>query len=248
MISQAESTVLLIPVFNEAANIPALSAELRAHFPGAAICWINDGSTDDTEHLLRATGDRWLRFPFNLGIGPAMQAGFRFALENGFEFVIRMDGDGQHPPSECVKLAERMRRGDVDAVIGSRFLGVEGYRTTWRREMGIRALAALLSRVCGCQITDPTSGFQMLNRRAIEFFSRHYPADYPEPEALALLARHGYRFCEAPVSFRPRRAGVSSIGRRGAIFYALKVGLALFVDRFRAPDSRFARAREEKLS
>lgn len=247
MASLAENAVVLIPVFNEADNIPALRAEIRAHLPDAAICWINDGSTDDTERLLRATGDRWLRFPFNLGIGPAMQAGFRFALENGFEFAIRMDGDGQHPPAECVKLAECLRRTDVDVVIGSRFLGTDGYRTTWRRQIGIRALAALLSRVCRCRITDPTSGFQMLNRRAIEFFSRHYPADYPEPEALALLARHGYRFCETPVNFRPRRAGVSSIGRRGAIFYALKVGLALFVDRFRAPDSRFAGARQENV-
>ncbi len=241
MLPIAGPTLLLIPVFNEAENIAALNAEIRAALPGIEVCWINDGSSDGSDREIRATGRRWLNLPCNLGIGSALQTGFRYALDEGFEYAIRLDGDGQHPPDQCIRLAERMRRDDVDLVVGSRFLADGGYRTAWHRQAGIYALAWLLSRACRRRITDPTSGFQMANRAAMAYFAHHYPADYPEPEALALLSRQGYRCCEVPVVFRPRRAGVSSIRHWGTLFYAFKVGVALFVDRFRAVDPLFDR-------
>lgn len=241
MLPIAGKPLALIPVFNKAENIAPLHAEIRAALPDMEVCWINDGSSDDSDREIRATGCRSLRFPCNLGIGNALQAGFRYALDEGFDYAIRLDGDGQHPPAECVRLAERMRQGDMDLVIGSRFLADGGYRTVWYRHAGIRALAWLLSRACRRRITDPTSGFQMANRSAMAYFAHHYPSDYPEPEALALLSRQGYRFCEVPVVFRPRRAGVSSIRHWSTLFYAFKVGVALFADRFRAVDPRFDR-------
>lgn len=174
-----------------------------------------------------------------------MQAGFRYALEQGYDYAIRLDGDGQHPPSECAALIERMAQGDVDLVTGSRFLGDGGYTSTIVRQAGIAGLAAFLSWACRQKITDPTSGFQMVNRPAMTYFSYCYPLDYPEPEALALLSRQGYRFAEVPAKFRERQGGKSSIRRWGTVFYMFKVCVALFVDRCRAVDPRFDRRHME---
>jgi glycosyltransferase involved in cell wall biosynthesis len=241
MFPSSEKFIFLIPVFNEADNISPLYGEIRSRFPDAAVCWIDDGSSDETAAKIRATGARSLHLSCNLGIGRAMQAGFRYALNQGFAYAIRIDGDGQHPPAECVHLLERMRRGDMDLVVGSRFLGDRSYTSVWYRQAGIWGLSLLLSRICRRRITDPTSGFQIANRSVMTLFAHSYPSDYPEPEALALLSRQGYRFCEVPVRFRPRVAGQSSIGNWGTLFFAFKVFVALFVDRFRSVDPRFDR-------
>lgn len=176
-----------------------------------------------------------------------MQAGFQYAFENGYEYAIRIDGDGQHPPAECEKLIARMMQGDMDMVVGSRFLGLESYKSTWSRQMGIYGLSTVLSWACRRKITDPTSGFQMVNRAVMYYFAHKYPVDYPEPESLALLSRQGYRFCEIPVKFRARERGVSSIKKWGTVYYMFKVGVALFVDRCRAVDPRYARENTEAL-
>ncbi len=173
-----------------------------------------------------------------------MQTGFRYALEQGFDYALRLDGDGQHPPAECARLIERMAAGDVDVVIGSRFLA-GGYEGAWHRSLGIRILSWFLSRICRRKITDPTSGFQMANRAAMTLFAAQYPTDYPEPEALALLSRQGYRFAEVATAFRARRRGRSSLQGRAALYFAFQVFLALFVDRLRDVNPRLARHRLE---
>ncbi len=239
------NTIALIPVFNEEANIAPLLKEVGQHLPGVPVCVINDCSRDGTAQKLKAAGCAYLNLPCNLGVGGAMQAGFRYALEQGFDYAIRLDGDGQHPPSECEALIDRMVLGDVDMVVGSRFLAEGGYTSTGVRQIGIAGLAAFLSYACRQKITDPTSGFQMVNRAAMAYFAHQYPADYPEPESLALLSRQGYRFAEVPAKFRERRAGKSSIRRWGTIFYMVKVCIALFVDRCRAVDPRFDRRNME---
>lgn len=238
-----EPAVLLIPVFNEEANVVPLYHEIRAAFPKLPVCFIDDCSTDGTLAALQSLDCAHLSLPCNLGVGGAMQAGFRYALARGYHFVLRIDGDGQHPPAECHRLIERMARGDVDMVVGSRFLNRQSYRSTWCRQAGIAGLALALSLACRRRITDPTSGFQMINRAVLRYFAHQYPADYPEPESLALLSRQGYRCCEVPTSFRPRAHGVSSIQTWGTFFYLFKVGVALFVDRCRAVDPRFDRRR-----
>ncbi len=238
-------TVFLIPAFNEEACIGALLRELRQAYPGAPVCVIDDGSRDATVARVQAAGGTVLRLPCNLGVGGAMQAGFRYAWDQGFDYAIRLDGDGQHPPAACASLVERMGRGDVDMVVGSRFLGDRAYTSTWYRQLGIFGLATALSLACRRRITDPTSGFQMINRAVLHYFAHHYPVDYPEPEALALLSRQGYRVSETPVAFRPRAEGVSSIKNWGTVYYLFKVGVALFVDRCRAVDPRFDRVKVE---
>lgn len=237
--------VVLIPVFNEEANVSLLLKEVAEHLPGASICVINDCSTDGTAQKLKESGCAHLNLPCNLGVGGAMQAGFRYAAEHGFDYALRLDGDGQHPPAECGGLIERMARGDVDLVVGSRFLADGGYTSTRVRQIGIAGLAAFLSYACSQRITDPTSGMQLANRAVLQYFAHRYPVDYPEPESLALLSRQGYRFVEAPAKFRERQFGQSSIRRWGTVFFMFKVCVALFVDRCRAVDPRFDRRHGE---
>ncbi len=247
MVAIPPKTVILIPVYNEASNVGPLCGEIMDCFPEAEVCFIDDGSTDGTLRLLQRLPCRYLALPCNLGVGGAMQAGFRYAFENGYEYAIRLDGDGQHPPGECEKLVERMSAGDVDMVVGSRFLGDRSYTSSWYRQIGIFGLAAMLSTACRRRITDPTSGFQMVNRAAMYFLSLQYPADYPEPEALALLSRQGYRCTEVAVRFRARHRGQSSIQTWGTLYYLFKVSVALFVDRCRAVDSKCNRQTVEAL-
>ncbi len=234
-------TVLIIPAYNEEAALGPLLDEVKAAVPDLDVVVINDGSTDSTSDVARSKGAVILNLPCNLGVGGAVQAGFQYAYAHGYDYAIRIDGDGQHPPSEIPKLVEAMKNDPADLVLGSRFgANNQCISTTWRY-VGIKCLALFLSIICRTRVTDPTSGFWMLNRDLLRYFSHSYPVDYPEPEAIALLHRQGYSYCEVPVSFRPRMAGRSSIRAWSTVYYALKVGLALFVDRIRPIDLRFAK-------
>jgi len=242
MKNQRSSTVILIPAYNEEASIASLLGEIRDCLPGIDIVVINDGSADRTAIVARKNGAEVLDLPCNLGVGGAVQVGFRYAYDNGYEYAIRCDGDGQHDPSEMKNLIAAMKaNSNADLILGSRFLGEGGYKSTWIRYCGIHGLAAFLSFVCKRKVTDPTSGFQILNRSLLYFFSRVYPMDYPEPEALALMRREGYDFCEIPAVFRERTAGKSTIGKWDTLYYVLKVFLALLVDRARPIDMRYSR-------
>jgi len=236
-------TLIIIPAYNEEASLPSLLAEIRAVAPYSDIAVINDCSRDHTAAVARRAGAAVLNLPCNLGVGGAVQAGFLYAFSRGYQYVLRCDGDGQHTPSEIPKLVAAMREGQGDLIIGSRFKAENNgsYTSTAWRSAGIHGLALLLSLICRSRITDPTSGFQMLNRPLIYCFAHSYPADYPEPESLALLRRQGYSFKEVACAFRARQGGKSSIRSWGAIYYLLKVSLALLVDRARTVDTRLAR-------
>jgi glycosyltransferase involved in cell wall biosynthesis len=238
-----KQSLIIIPAFNEEAALPGLLAEIRAVAPDSDVAVLNDCSLDHTAAVARKHGALVLDLPCNLGVGGAVQAGFQYAFQRGYRYVIRCDGDGQHPPSEIPKLIDAMRAGDVDLVVGSRFLenDKDSYKSTALRSIGIRGLAWLLTLTCRARVTDPTSGFQMLNRPLLTYFAHSYPLDYPEPESLALLRRQGYRFREVGTRFRARTTGISSIKSWGALYYMLKVGLALVVDRARTVNPRYAR-------
>jgi hypothetical protein len=234
---------VVIPAYNEEASLGATLAELASAMPEAEVIVINDGSSDRTGDVARAAGATVLDLACNLGVGGAVQAGFQYALAEGHAVVARIDADGQHPPAELPKLLETVDRDGADLAIGSRFLA-DGFRTDkLARLLGIKMLAAFLSVICRKRVTDPTSGFWAMNRKLLAFFAYDYPVDYPEPEAIALLRRQGYDFREVAVTFRPRFAGRSSIRRWGTVYYALKVGLALVVDRVRPIDPRLSRSR-----
>lgn len=233
--------VVIIPAFNEEGAIGNLLDELKQYVPELDVVVINDGSTDYTALLAREKGVKVLDLPCNLGVGGAVQAGFRYAYDQGYQYVIRIDGDGQHPPAEIPKLINAMKVGNDDLIIGSRFTGEHSYVSTLFRFVGIKILAIFLSSICKSPVTDPTSGFWMVNRKLLYYFSNDYPMEYPEPESIALLRRQGFSFREEPVTFRPRTTGFSTIGVWGTVYYMMKVGLALIIDRIRPINARFAK-------
>jgi glycosyltransferase involved in cell wall biosynthesis len=220
----------VVPAYNESATVAAVVRELNATAPDFDVLVVDDGSTDATAELARAAGARVLRLPFNLGIGGAVQSGFAFALENGYERMIQVDGDGQHVGDEISTLRDAMD-GDprLDMVCGSRFLTDNGYLAPISRRTGIHIFAFLLSRIVGQRVTDPTSGFRLYNRRAIALFARDYPHDYPEVEAVLMVHHHQLRMREVPVKMLERGGGVSSIRSGKSAYYMVKVLLAIFV-------------------
>jgi len=234
-------TVVIVPAYNEEASVGCVLDELYAVLPGVRAVVISDGSKDNTKAVAASRGAAVLDIPCNLGVGGTVQAGFQYAIRNGFEYVVRIDADGQHPPAEIPKLMAVMAEGGADLVIGTRFGNTRQCVSTRLRYVGIRVLSAFLSRICRSPVTDPTSGFWMLSRPLLDYFANYYPSEYPEPEALALMRRQGYAYREVPVLFRLRTAGESSIKPWGTVYYAIKVGLALVVDRLREVNQRFAK-------
>lgn len=226
--------VAIVPAHNEEGAIAGVVREIQAFDPGLEVVVIDDGSVDRTAGLAAEAGAHVVRLPFNLGIGGAVQTGFRYALERGFDLAVRLDGDGQHDPNELPRLLEPLLAGDADIVVGSRFAAQDGhYRVPFARRLGIRLFARIVSLLVGQRVTDTTSGFQAVNRKGIALFAADYPHDYPEVEATVMVHRHRLRLKEVPVRMRERAAGESSITALRSVYYAAKVLLALFVGLFR---------------
>ncbi|MFL5912545.1 MAG: glycosyltransferase family 2 protein [Gaiellaceae bacterium] len=226
--------IAIVPALNEERALPAVIAELRAFDPGLDLVVVDDGSADRTADVARSMGARVLRLPFNLGIGGAVQTGFRYAFENDYDLAVRVDGDGQHDAAQLGRLIAPVLAGEADIVVGSRFASDEhGYRSSRTRRVGIRLLARVVSRIVGQRVTDTTSGFQALNKHGIALFARDYPHDYPEVEATVMVFKHRLRLIEVPVTMRERGGGRSSITSLRSVYYMVKVLLAIFVGLFR---------------
>ena len=222
--------IAIVPARNEEGAVGRVVAEIHAFDPGFDVVVIDDGSTDSTAAVAAAAGASVVRLPFNVGIGAAVQTGFLYALEHGYDLAVRLDGDGQHDPSELPKLLSVLDRGEADIVTGSRFVdGDRAYRPALARRIGITWFARLVSVLTRQRVTDTTSGFQALNRTGIALFARDYPADYPEVEATLLVLRHRLRLAEVPVRMRDREHGASSITFLRSVYYMFKVTLALLV-------------------
>ena len=226
----------IVPAFNEVEAIAATVASIHEAAPDFDVLVVDDGSSDDTAERAAAAGAEVLRMPFNLGIGGAMQGGYMYALEQGYDVAVQVDGDGQHDPCHIHDLLARLHSDpELNMVTGSRFLQTdgEGYRSSATRRIGIRVFSSVVSAITGQRVTDPTSGFRMTNRRGIEVFAHDYPHDYPEVEAILLMHAHSLRSCEIPVRMRPRLTGESAISSTQSVYYMVKVLLAVFVGLFR---------------
>ena len=225
-----ESAELLavIPAFNEQGNILRVIHEIQEELPLADILVINDCSEDRTGLVARTIpGVKVIDLPCNLGIGGAMQTGFKYAMRAGYLYVVQIDGDGQHLPQEVPKLLQAIQEKRCDMVIGSRFLEVESFRTTWCRRLGIRFFDLLFRALVNLRITDSTSGFRLYNRKSLEVLSRYYSSDYPEPDAIVLLKKNGLKVCEVGVAMREREHGCSSITPIKSPYYMAKVVLTI---------------------
>jgi hypothetical protein len=240
--SEAKTKILIIiPAFNEEETIGGVIADLREHVPEADILVVNDGSSDSTERVAEhsAPGSgaviTVLSHPFNMGIGATMQTGYKYARRKGYEVAVQVDADGQHPPDQIKHLLVPVMDGRADLVVGSRFLGKGGYTPSLARGAGIAFFSRLISLILRERITDPTSGFRAASRRCIEYFSSHYPDDYPEAEALVLLHKKRFSIMEVPVKMEERGGGRSSITPGRSVYYMVKVFLAILVDMLKRP-------------
>lgn len=227
--------IVIIPAFNEEASVGKVIDEVKQFIPEATILVVNDGSSDRTSEIAKEKGATVLDLPFNLGIGGAMQAGYQYAFEHGYDVAIQVDGDGQHDPKEIPKLLKALGEKAVDLVIGSRFIGDSEFKSSMMRRIGIAIFSKVISFIVSQKVTDPTSGFRAANRKAIGLFAFDYPQDYPEPEVLVLIHKWGLKMAEIPIGMSKRYAGESSITKMRSIYYMTKVLLAILVDCFKKP-------------
>ena len=224
----------IVPCYNEGQIIARTLRRLREHNPDIAVVVVNDGSTDDSRATLAAIeGITVVDLPLNLGIGGAVQTGFRYFLRSDCDVVLQFDGDGQHPAPQIPLLVRPLERQECDAVIGSRFLGKgEGYRSTLTRRIGIRWFGALIRLLTGRKITDATSGFRAFRKAVVADMVNHYPDDFPEPISTVFLLQRRYRVREIAVQMEERSEGTSSLLGWRSVYYLFKVTLALFVARW----------------
>lgn len=241
MSGERRGIAVLIPAFNEEGTVGVVVGEVRTAIPEAAVVVIDDGSVDGTAEEARRAGAVVLRLPFNLGIGAAMQTGYRYASARSFRAAVQVDADGQHVPGEIPKLLAALDEG-ADLAIGSRFALRGSYRAPLLRRLGILFFATTVSLFTGKRFHDTTSGFRAANARVIDLFARSYPSDYPEPEAILLLSRAGFRVREVPARLRERSGGHSSITALRGLYYLCKVFLALVMGTMRRPPRADGRA------
>lgn len=223
--------LLIIPAYNEEDNIERVVETLINEFPQYDYVVVNDGSTDRTGGLCIERGYRVLNLPINLGIGGAVQTGYRYALQKGYEYAVQLDGDGQHDAAYIDALIKPLMEGSADVVVGSRFLEKEGFQSSRSRRIGINILSRLIWICTGKHILDVTSGFRAVNQRFIAIYAEDYPSDYPEPEAIITAVMHKGRVAEVPVVMKEREGGISSINFRKSIYYMIKVTLAILIKR-----------------
>lgn len=223
--------LVIIPAYNEAESITNVIAKLKQDMPQADYVVVNDCSKDSTMDKLREVEASYLNLPINLGIGGGVQTGYKYALLNGYDIAVQIDGDGQHDTQYLQAVIQPIIAGEKDIVIGSRFLKKEGFQSSGLRRVGITFLSALIRLCSGVKIYDVTSGFRAVSREYIKIYATDYPVDYPEPEAIVMAALAGARVGEVPVIMKERQGGESSISAFKSVYYMIKVSLAVILCR-----------------
>jgi len=226
--------IVIIPAYNEADTIETVLRGLETQVPDYDVVVVNDGSSDDTARIVsRCPNAALVSLPYNMGIGVAVQTGYKYAQRQRYDIAVQCDADGQHPVQQIPRLVEHVLAGDGDLIIGSRYVADTGYSPSVSRRVGKSIMSRLVDVVVGRGITDTTSGFRAANRRVINIFARHYPDDFPEPESVVILHKAGLKVAETPVDMMQRQGGRTSINPRRAVYYMIKVAFAIFMDIFR---------------
>ena len=225
--------LIIIPAYNESANIEKTVEAIKKEAPQFDYVIINDCSTDNTREICEKNQYNIVNLPINLGIGGAVQTGYRYGYEEGYDVAVQVDGDGQHDPRFLNEMAEYLESHNLDMVIGSRFINKEGFQSSGARRLGIKYFTVLIYLMTGKKITDPTSGLRMTNRDVMKIFAYDYPKDYPEPESVVAILRQKKKVEEIPVIMKAREGGVSSISPKKSVYYMIKVTLAILIERIR---------------
>ncbi|MCI8585099.1 MAG: glycosyltransferase family 2 protein [Lachnospiraceae bacterium] len=225
--------LVIIPAYNECGSILKAVRDIREHAPGFDYVVINDCSTDETLDICRKYGLNHVNLSVNLGIGGAVQTGYIYGCQYGYDMAVQFDGDGQHDGAYLEMMAEKLLETGSDMVIGSRFIEREGFQSSGLRRIGIWYFSMLLLLLTGKRVTDPTSGMRMVNREVMRIYAQNYPKDYPEPESVMAILRMGKKVTEVPVVMKERKEGTSSIGGFRSAYYMIKVTLAILMERLR---------------
>lgn len=240
MSSSAERSVsdtrilIIIPAYNEGQVIAGVVEEIHRQSMALDVLVVNDGSRDNTAQMAESAGAIVITLPTNLGIGGAVQTGYRYAEQYGYDIAVQLDGDGQHNPQDLINVISPVLNGSVDMAVGSRYVAKTAYKSSTMRRIGMIVLSGTVRLILGYPVKDTTSGYRAVNRRIIELFSHHYPTDYPEPESLVFLHRNGYRIREVSVDMREREAGRSSITPFKSMYYMIKVLLSMGINAIRS--------------
>ena len=230
-------TLVIIPAYNEEIKIASVIRTIKEYFPGLKVLTVDDGSNDQTRLRTIEAGAEVVSHPFNLGYGSALQTGYQYALIKGYETIVQMDGDGQHDPSFIPDLLAVIQKGEADIAIGSRFLNTEGtgsgvqpYRAPLIRRLGMKLFSTITSSIIRQKITDPTSGYQAMNGKVLEWVSSdRFPCDYPDADVLIMLHRSGFRIREVPVRMFENRDKKSMHSGLKPVYYIFKMFLSIFV-------------------
>ncbi|QOT09875.1 glycosyltransferase family 2 protein [Paenibacillus sp. JNUCC32] len=231
--------LVIIPAFNEEGNLGKLFEKLQEYEMDIVV--INDCSTDNTIEICKQYSVNYIDLPNNLGIGGAVQTGYQYAAKANYDIAIQIDGDGQHNPEYISAVIEPIILNEADLVIGSRYIHREGFQSSFMRRVGIKHFSWLIKLLLSKSITDPTSGLRACNRRVINLFSNKYPTDFPEPETIVTLLRNNLKVVEVPVLMNHREMGLSSINKFKAVYYMIKVSIAILIDFFRGKTKEITR-------
>lgn len=227
--------LIIIPAYNEEKSIEKTIGKLKDENIEVDYVIINDCSKDSTLSICKNNNLNVIDLPVNLGIGGAVQTGYKYAYQNDYDIAIQMDADGQHNPKYVKELVQAIEEGN-DMVIASRFIDKKGFQSTFLRRMGINLYSTLIKLFSGVTIKDTTSGYRAVNKRIIKYFAKNYPVDYPEPETNAILAKTKCKIKEIPVEMEERTGGKSSITAIKSVYYAGKVALAVIISSFKKGD------------
>ena len=225
--------IIVIPAYNEEGNLEKTVRDIRENAPDFDYIIVNDSSTDNTLGMCREKGFSYLNLPVNLGIGGAVQTGYRYAYYHGYDLAVQFDGDGQHSAKFLAQMAKVLEETESDMVIGSRFIEKEGFQSSGLRRIGIRYFSLLIKLLTGKTVTDPTSGMRMINRKLLKKFTNEYPKDYPEPESVVTVLSEKHKVTEIPVVMNEREEGISSISLRNSVYYMIKVSFAVVIARMK---------------
>lgn len=225
--------IIVIPAYNEEGNLEKTVRDIRENAPDFDYVIVNDCSTDNTLGMCREKGFSYLNIPVNLGIGGAVQTGYRYAYYHGYDLAVQFDGDGQHSAKFLAQMAKVLEETESDMVIGSRFIEKEGFQSSGLRRIGIRYFSLLIKLLTGKTVTDPTSGMRMINRKLLKKFTNEYPKDYPEPESVVTVLSEKHKVTEIPVVMNEREEGISSISLRNSVYYMIKVSFAVVIARMK---------------